>query len=288
MTVLIAGATGYLGRYLCAEYSRRGRHVTALVRDTTRAEGLADLLIEAEATKPETLKGIMDGVDLVVSSLGITRQTDGLGYDDVDYQANLNLLREAEAAGVKRFAYVHVLNADAMTGVPLVDAKSAFVEALQGSEMPATVIAPTGYFSDMEEILTMAKSGRVWLFGDGSKRLNPIHGADLAKAIADTTDAGRGWAEVGGPDVMTQDEIARAAFAALGTEPRITYLPDVLRRAALSVLPILPRRVSGPARFFLTALGRDMVAPRFGSHHLTDHFQTLAAAMADQAEGPRT
>jgi len=285
MTVLIAGATGYLGRYLCAEYARRGRHVTALVRNPARAEGLADLVIKAEATQPETLGGVMDGIDLVVSSLGITRQADGLGYEDVDYKANLNLLREAEVAGVKRFAYVHVLHAEAMTGVPLVDAKAAFVDALQASHMPATVIAPTGYFSDMGDILEMAKSGRVWLFGDGSQRLNPIHGEDLARAVADSTDAELGWVEVGGPDVMTQDQIAEAAFAALGAEARITHLPDILRRAALTTLPILPRRVSGPTRFFLTALGLDMVAPRFGSHHLKDHFETLAADASDQMKG---
>jgi uncharacterized protein YbjT (DUF2867 family) len=229
----------------------------------------------------------MDGVDLVVSSLGITRQTDGLGYREVDYQANLNLLREAEAAGVARFAYVHVLNAPAMAGVPLVDAKVAFVDALHTSDVPATVIAPTGYFSDMGEILAMASKGRVWLFGDGTQRLNPIHGADLAVAVADATDAERGWAEIGGPDVMSQDEIARAAFAAIGTKPRITHLPDALRRAALTVLPVLPRRLSGPARFFLTALGLDMAAPRFGTRHLADHFATLAAEAAHQPQGAR-
>lgn len=287
MNVLIAGATGYLGRFLCAEYARRGHHVTALVRDTARAEGLADLSIEAEATRPEMLQGVMDGMDLVVSSLGITRQAEGLGYREVDFQANLNLLREAEAAGVKRFAYIHVLNADAMAGVPLVDAKAAFVDALHACDMPATVIAPTGYFSDMGEIFAMARMGRVWLFGDGTQRLNPIHGADLAVAIADATDAGWGWVEIGGPDVMTQCEIARAAFAALGTEPRITHLPGVLRRATLSVLPIMPRRISGPARFFLTALGLDMVAPRFGTRHLADHFATLAAEAAHQPPGAR-
>ncbi|MCR9152327.1 MAG: SDR family oxidoreductase [Rhodobacteraceae bacterium] len=287
MNVLVAGATGYLGRYLCAEYARRGHHVTALVRDSARAEGLADVLVEAEATRPETLTGIMDGVDLVVSSLGITRQADGLGYRDVDYRANMNLLRAAEAAGVGRFAYVHVLNADAMAGVPLVDAKADFVAALQASDMPATVIAPTGYFSDMGDILAMARHGRVWLFGDGSQRLNPIHGADLAQATADATDAGRGWVEIGGPDVMTQDQIAQAAFAALGTAPRIAHLPDALRRAALVVLPILPRRIGGPARFFLTALGMDMVAPRFGTRRLADHFATLAAETAHTPQGAR-
>lgn len=273
MHVLVAGATGYLGRFLCSEFARRGHHVTALVRDRHRARDVADLLIQGEATKPESLQGIMDGIDLVVSALGITRQADGLGYQEVDFQANLNLLREAERAGVGRFAYVHVLNADRMAGVPLVDAKAAFVSALQASDIPETVIAPTGYFSDMGDILKMAQSGRVWLFGEGTQRLNPIHGADLATVIADATEAGRRWVDVGGPDVMTQNELAHVAFAALGAEPRITYLSDALRKAALTVLPFLPRRISGPARFFLTAFGIDMVAPHYGTRHLADYFR---------------
>lgn len=163
-SVLIAGATGYLGRFLCTEYRTRGYHVTALVRDRQRAKTLdADTLIEARATCPETLTGGMKGIDLVVSALGITRQADGLSYREVDFAANLNLLREAERAGVERFAYVHVLRADAMRPVPLVSAKADFVDALAASETASTVIAPSGYFSDMGAFLAMARAAWHWL-----------------------------------------------------------------------------------------------------------------------------
>lgn len=276
--VLIAGATGYLGRFLCAEYQRRGWHVTALVRDSTRAVGLvADTLVEAEATCSEQLTGIMEGVDLVVSALGITRQADGLGYRDVDYQANLNLLREAECANVARFAYVHVLNADRMRHVSLVAAKADFVDALRASPIAETVIAPTGYFSDMGDFLSMAKSGRVWLFGAGDHQINPIHGADLAAAIAQATDAGTAWLDVGGPDVFTHDEIARLTFAALKRPAHLTHLPDGLRRLALRLLPWLtPKRIHGPAQFFLSAMAMDMVGERRGARQLADHFAEQA------------
>lgn len=282
-SVFIAGATGYLGRYLCAAYRSRGYLVTALVRDRDRAEGLdADMLIEAEATRVETLTGVMDGIDLVVSALGITRQADGLSYKEVDFGANLNLLHEAERAGVKRFGYIHVLNADAMHHVPLVAAKADFVNALQASKIASTVIAPSGYFSDMEEFLSMARSGRVWLFGTGTGRINPIHGADLAAAVADATEAGLGWLDVGGPDTFTQAEIAGLAFAALDSPARITRLPDVLRKVALAVLPwATPRRVHGPAQFFLTALAHEMVGEAHGTRRLSEHFQSLAGNASD-------
>ena len=203
-SIFIAGATGYLGRFLCAAYRRRGYHVTALVRDRARAGDLeADTLIEAEATRPETLSGVMDGNDLVISALGITRQVDGLSYREVDYGANLNLLRAAEQAGVGRFAYVHVLKAQAMRHVPLVSAKADFVDALQASSIASTVIAPSGYFSDMGDFLSMARSGRIWLFGAGSTRINPIHGADLARAVGGATEAGCDWLDVGGPETFS-------------------------------------------------------------------------------------
>jgi uncharacterized protein YbjT (DUF2867 family) len=275
--VFIAGATGYLGRFLCAEYRARGWHVTALVRDRGPAGGLAaDRLVEAEATHAETFAGVMDGMDLVVSALGITRQGDGLSYRDVDYGANLNLLREAERAGVGRFAYVHVLNAGAMRHVPLVAAKADFVEALRASALPSTVIAPSGYFSDMGEFLAMARSGRVWLFAPGTHRINPIHGADLAAATAEATEAGTDWLDVGGPETFTHLELARLAAAAVERPARITLLPDWMRRLALAALPRLtPRRIHGPAHFFLTALSRDMVGAPFGTRRLRAYFETL-------------
>lgn len=279
-SVLIAGATGHLGRFLCSAYRARGYHVTALVRDRRRVEALdADRLIEAEATEPEALSGVMHRIDLVVSALGITRQADGLSYADVDFGANLNLLREAERSGVGRFAYVHVLNAAVMRHVPLVSAKADFVDALQASGMASTVIAPSGYFSDMGEFLAMARSGRVWLFGSGAARMNPIHGADLAEAVIDATEAGCGWLNVGGPETFTQVEIAELAFAVLDRPARITLLPDMLRRAVLAVLPwVTPRRIHGPAEFFLTALAEDMVGEAHGTRRLSEYLRSLSGA----------
>lgn len=277
-SVFIAGATGYLGRFLCAEYGRRGWHVTALVRDAARAGDLAaDSLVEAEATRPETLAGLMEDVDLVGSALGITRQADGLSYRDVDFQANLNLLREAERAGVGRFAFIHVLNADAMRHVPLVAAKADFVDALRASGLPSTVIAPSGFFSDMGDFLSMARAGRVWLFAPGTRRINPIHGADLAAATAEATETGTGCLDVGGPETFTHSDIARLAAASVGRHVSITLLPDWMRRAALALLPrMTPRRIHGPAQFFLAAMALDMVGTPFGTHRLGAYFETLA------------
>jgi uncharacterized protein YbjT (DUF2867 family) len=292
-TVLVAGATGYLGRHIVKQYMSMGWHVRALVRnaDAARKSGLdATELFEGEATDPLTLFGAMDGVNLVISTLGITRQRDGLSYWDVDYQANANLLTDALAAKVERFAYVHVLNANRMQEVPLVAAKQAFVDRLQASAIKSTVIAPSGFFSDMGDFLNMAESGRVFLFGSGNLELNPIDGADLAEVIASAIWDGRDYVPVGGPETLTQNELAEAAFKALGKPAKITHLPDIFRRGALKVLPyVTPSAVHGPALFFLSALGMNMVGKTYGSKRVSEHFADLLRSQQDDADAkPQT
>ncbi|WP_068108361.1 SDR family oxidoreductase [Tropicimonas marinistellae] len=284
-TVVVAGASGYLGTFLVSAYLARGWKVRALVRNAPRAEarGLArEQIVVADATDPESLRGTMEGATLVVSALGITRQRDGLSYRDVDYQANVHLLNEALAAGVPRFCYVHVMNARAMANVSLVAAKQAFVDVLRAAPLRSTVVCPSGYFSDMEDFLSMARSGRVWLFGSGTLRLNLIHGADLAEAVVDAVETGRETLEVGGTDTFTQQDLARLAFKALGKPPAISSLPDWIRRTVLRILPVAtPRDIRGPAQFFLTAMGRDMVGDSYGNRHLAEHFRSVVTGIIE-------
>ena len=93
--VLVAGATGYLGRYLIQELKKQDYWVRVLARNTQKLDDLRncfDEVFEAEVTKPDSLIGVGKDIDIVISSIGITRQKDGLTYMDVDYQGNINLL----------------------------------------------------------------------------------------------------------------------------------------------------------------------------------------------------
>lgn len=61
------------------------------------------------------------------------------------------------------------------------------------------------------------------------------------------------------------------------------FLPDALRRKALALLPWLtPRRIQGPAKLFLTAMGQDMIAPTCGTNPLRHHFTALAGTPPGQ------
>ncbi|MGD9329084.1 MAG: SDR family oxidoreductase, partial [Cyclobacteriaceae bacterium] len=186
--VLVAGATGYLGRYLVRALNTHGHQVRALARNPEKLDdlnGIVDQVIQAEITQADTLKGICQDVDVVISSIGITRQKDGLKYMDVDYQANKNLLDEAINAGVKKFIYVSVLNGPLFRDLKMIEAKERFADELISSGIDYAIIRPNGFFSDITEVLNMAREGKVYLIGDGLYKSNPIHGQDLAEFIVD-------------------------------------------------------------------------------------------------------
>lgn len=277
--LLLAGATGTLGRAVVRRLARSGRSARLVVR---RPEALpSDLpdsieVVTAEVTRPDTLAGVMDGVGAVLTTVGITRQRDGLSYDAVDYGANRHLLDAALAAGVPRFGYVSVLGGRAMHDVALCAAKERFVDDLRAAPIESVVLRPSGFFTDLEAVLDMARRGRVWGFGDGQHRLNPIHPDDLAEVCLAALDAGEAEVEVGGPDVLTHDAIARLAFDALGRPPRIAHVPDAVRRAALAGVRSLPFAWAGPAEFFLASMGRDLVAPTSGARSLAAFFRERA------------
>jgi uncharacterized protein YbjT (DUF2867 family) len=278
--VLVAGATGYLGKFVVKELRRRGYWIRALARDPGRLKPVAgdvDDVFTADATRPETLDGVCEGIDIAFSSLGITRQKDGLTYMHVDYRANANILKQARQNNVGKFIYISVFNSAKLRHLEIVKAKARFTGELKASGLDYLIISPNGFFSDMGELFKMARKGRVWLFGHGSYRGNPIHGADLARFCFSQVNKSNAEIEVGGPEVLTQAELAKIAFEVLGKEARISYAPDWLRRVIIKALRTLtPARVYGPLEFLMTVMAMDMVAPKYGQLTIRQYFEELA------------
>jgi uncharacterized protein YbjT (DUF2867 family) len=230
-----------------------------------------------EVTKPETLRGIADNVDIVMSAIGITRQKDRLTYQEVDYQGNVNLLHEALRSGVEKFIYVSALRAREMPNLRIVEAKEKFVDELSKSGIDYAVIRPNGYFSDIREFLDMARRGRIFLFNGGKFRMNPIHGKDVAEVCVNAIDSPEHEISFGGPKIYTHREIAEAAFKALDRKPKISNMPSFVAPVVLWFLQHLTSSTFyGPIEFLLTVLTRDMIGDPRGKELLTDFFQEEA------------
>jgi len=278
--VHIAGATGYLGRFLVQKSKRQRYWVRALTRDPkklTHLNEFIDDLFVGEVTNPESIDGICEDIDFVVSAVGISRQKDGLTYMDVDYQGNRNLMDYALKSGVSKFVYVSVLNAHLMQDLKIIQAKERFVRELEESNLDHTIVRPTGFFSDMLEFLRMAKKGKVSLFGTGDYKINPIHGQDLAEVCVAALERTENEIAVGGPETFTHRQIAELAFEVLRKKERISYMPLWLMRVIVRLIRLFTSsKTYGPIEFLMTALSMDGVAPAYGKEMLKDFYEANA------------
>ncbi|MCD6087829.1 MAG: SDR family oxidoreductase [Candidatus Hydrothermae bacterium] len=288
MRILVAGASGYLGRYVALEFKKRGHWIRVLVREKSLhklkeigpflqppIKDQVDDIFIGEVTDRVSLKGIMDGIDVVFSSVGITRQRDPVGIMEVDYGGNKNLLDLALEKGVRKFIFVSAFNAHLFGHLEIVRAREKFVEDLTSSGIDCAVVRPTGLFSDSSEFLRMALKGRAYLIGDGHNRVNPIHGADLAEVCADALESDLKEIPVGGPQVFTYREIAELAFRIIGKSPRITNIPPGLMRFIAGLIKPFNSKYHTLARFFTEAMTHDFVAPPRGKIRLEDYFREL-------------
>ena len=282
--ILLAGATGYLGQYILAVLLREEYPTRIVVRNKSKlspallTHPLLEV-VEAEVTQPDTLQGVCKGVHKVISTVGITRQKDGLTYEQVDFQANKNLLDEALREGVRKFIYVSVFKGEAMRHIAIGAAKERFVDALKASGLDYCIIRPSVFYSYMTIFFKMAKAKKdeILLFGKGQYAMNPIHGEDLAEVCVAQLERYEREVNVGGAEIFTQTEMARLAFEVLHKPANIIYLPDWVRRLILKMGKyLLPKSIYGAIEFFLTTMAMDVVAPmQVGKHRLKAFFESI-------------
>lgn len=284
--VLVAGAAGYLGRYVVAELKQRGYAVRAFVRDSGKLKqpgpsmepaifDMVDEVFTGDATKPVTLEGLCDGVDIVFSSMGVTKPDSPFTPDEVDHLGNRRILEIAMKAGVTKFVYVSVFRAEEMPESAVVRAHEDFVNELKVSGIDYAVIRPNGYFSDMAQFLKMARKGRIFWLGEGTNRINPIHGADLAEVCVDGIEGDAKEIDAGGPEMFTFSSLFELAFRMAGRKPEITFLPLWIGEAALGVIRLFSPKLAGMASFMVEVNRMDNDAPMYGSKRLEDFFQLM-------------
>ena len=109
--VAVLGASGRTGAHVLEELKARGGNVRALSRNIERAKEQVSGDFEwayADVTKPETLTTALEGVDILISTIGST------GGDDselIDYKGSINFVDAAKESGVKHIIYMSSIGA---------------------------------------------------------------------------------------------------------------------------------------------------------------------------------
>lgn len=249
MTILIAGGTGILGMRVVRLLTARGMAVRVMTRDPARARHVAGDRVEimpGDVRESDTLAGAMAGVETVISAIQGFSGTGGDNPQTVDGEGNANLIRAARAAGVKHFVLVSVQGAAADHPMELFRMKHRAEQELRASGLTWTIIRPTASMQTWATLIgePLVKTGKTRIFGRGTNPINFVSADDVAAfvdlAVTDPTMRGE-VIEVGGPENLTMEEVARTFERETGKAGTVSRVPlPMMRVMAVLLRPVKP------------------------------------------------
>lgn len=241
--VLVTGGSGHLGTDVVRLLLERGERVRVLSRtpragtdvktfegDLATGRGIREAasgvraIVHAATLSPAALRGQVLPVDFVTSP------------PDVDVDGTRRLLVEAQRAGVEHFLYISIVGVQ-QSRFPYLRRKAQAENIVRSSAVPWTILPATPFYWLLARFHDHMTEQRIW-FAPSNLLMQPGDSAEFAPYVTECLLAGpAGDAPCfGGPDVLSQGDIARQYQAARGLHRRIVEFP----------LPRFAVRASGP------------------------------------------
>lgn len=312
-TVVVAGASGYIGKAVVRESLDRGYNTIALVRSLDRIlseEGQklygesfkGAKVVEVDVCKEKELTNVLSNykVDTMVSCLASPIGTKKEAYS-IDYQATLNFMNAGRDSQVHARHFI-LLSAFCCRNpiLQLQQAKLKFEAELQKqTDLTYCIVRPTAFFKSVSGQFDAIKQGNPYvLFGDGAiTRCNPIAEKELAEFMLNSMDDQHMHGKIlniGGPDEpLTNRRLGEMMYEAAGLQPRFVYAPTWIFDAIINLFHFLHTITDN--EFFEDAteyarIGKyyaveDMLTTKpeekYGKITMMDHYNEIAAKGQD-------
>ncbi len=255
--ILVVGGSGFVGTAVASRLTRDGARLVVPTRRRERARHLLTLpaieLVEADVFDPPTLARLMDGVDAVVSLVGVLHSRPGAPWGPDFARAHVELptrlVTAAQAAGVPRLVHVSALGADAAGPSEYQRSKAAGEAAIRaaGPGLAWTILRPSVIFGPGDSFLNLF-AGLVKRFpllplGGATARFQPVFVGDVADVVAASLvrpDAVGQTFELAGPRVYTLRELVEYVGRVSGHPCPVIPLPESLAMFQATLLECLP------------------------------------------------
>ncbi len=252
--IFLTGGTGFVGSNLRA--ALRDRPVRLLVRDPAKYEHLRGPnveLVAGDVTRPETLRGAMDGCRSVIHLVGIIEETGSGTFETIIHQGTANVLAEAQRAGIAHFIHMSAMGASDDPAFPYMQAKSRAETAVRASRIPWTIFRPSVIFGPgdgfINPLALLVKFPVTPVVGDGQSRFMPVAAEEVAEVFAGSVGVSSRFGqtyELGGAKIYTFEQMLDAIGDELGRHhPRIR-VPVPLISLVVALSKPLPRPLRPP------------------------------------------
>ena len=259
MTVLVTGASGFIGRHVCAELVKVGHPVRGLARQVpvrkNRVEGVEYIrgvdISDVVTLTPEMFKD----VDAIIHLVGIIAEVKRKGqtFQRIHVEGTRNIVDEAKRAGFDgRFIYMSAIGAALNAPAEYSRTKYQAERIVIGNECPYTifrpslVIGPDGEFIAQMKDLVLHNGPVIPVPGSGFNLFQPVWVDDLVQCVVKSLVMGETINqiyEIGGATQLSFNELIRGIAKSLGKPKKpLLHAPIPLLYAAAAIMEkILPK-----------------------------------------------
>jgi len=276
--IFVTGGTGFVGPKVVYALRAEDRPVRCLVRSASRGRTLASWgceLAEGDVTDPASVERGVAGCDTVVHLVAMIEGRPEQ-FERVMSEGTRNVVEAAKQAGARRFVLMSALGTSEQTKdlVPYFRSKWAMEQAVKDSGLEYVTFRPSFVFGKdggiLPRLMRISRLAPVTpIVGDGEQRSQPIWVDNVAEYFARAIDldaAANRTFELGGPDVVTWNELYARIKKVLGKRRPSIHIPFPVMRLNAAILERFP----GP-----TPVTRDQVKMLQGPDNVVSNDDAL-------------
>ena len=255
MKVLVTGGTGFVGTHLVNRLLHRGHAVAVLARSPEKTRNRYNRPVEAVAgdvLDPASIAAAAAGRDALIHLVGIINEKGNQTFDRMHREATENAVVAAKAAGIRRYLHMSAMGSSEDSPSAYGRTKAAGEKAVRASGLDWTIFRPSIIFGPGDGFVSLlapivkGNPGFIPVIGPGTTRFQPVSVFDVARVFADALEKPetvRQTYEVGGPEILTLNDIDRDIAAAVGKPGKpLIHLPLWYGRLLASGFEWLARR----------------------------------------------
>jgi NADH dehydrogenase len=248
---MVFGGTGFLGQHIVRNLAQNGFRVRVAVRHP-QPELFKELngtveQVQADITDSLSVTRALEGADSVVNTVGLYVETSTSSFSAVHVSGAREVAAQSASIGAK-VVHISGIGTDLNSESRYVAARAAGEQAVREAAPDAVILRPSVLFGPndafLSSLLNLARyAPAIPLFGNGDKRLQPVHVADVAEAVVRVLGSmnlqGKIY-ELGGPRIYTYRELLQTIVEHLGKKRMFVPVPFPIWRALAAASALLP------------------------------------------------
>lgn len=227
-------------------------------RSHGRIASMGARAVEGDVRDAASLERAVEGAELVVQTLTfptfpVEKPRKRYTFEEFDHFGTERLVDAARRAGARKFVFGSGAGASPDGSKAWFRAKWGGEEAVRSAGIDHAIIRPSWVYGPEDRALNRFVAFHRWLpfvpvVGDGRQRLQPVFVEDVAVAFAQAArpEGPQGTFEIGGPDVLTMNEVLATMMEVRGKRKPLVHFPIVVPKLAGWFIQFLPNPPLSP------------------------------------------